>query len=370
MAPLFTQAKDVAWSYLKRFTAPIPGIKINENDLFVEMPGGRRVRLYGSDNYDRMRGIYLDGVILDEYGDMDPRAWQEVIRGRLSDRQGWALMIGTPKGLNHFGDLWAKAQLDPDWFTLRLRASETGLLPEAELADARKHMSEDQYLAEYECSFEASVVGAYFGREMKQAADEGRITRVPYEETALVHTWWDLGISDAMSIWFTQDVGREVRVIDYYEASGEGLPHFKRELEAKPYLYGTHHAPHDIMVRELGSGKSRMETAAGLGIRFEVVPDIGLQDGIEAARSFIKRCWFDQERTQLGVQALTSYHKVWDAKRKTFQNQPYHDWSSHGADAFRYLAVGHKVDVQRRAPIERRRMMVSTGDADGRWMGT
>jgi phage terminase large subunit len=369
IAPYFSQAKDIAWGYLKYYTAPIPGVTANESELRVDLPNGGRIRLYGADNYERLRGIYLDGAVLDEYGDMDPRAWQEVIRASLADRRGWAVFIGTPKGMNHFAETWERAQRDDAWFTLRLRASETGLIPQSELADARKEMSEDQYLAEFECSFEASVVGSYWGREMQAAAASGRICAVPYQPEALVETAWDLGVNDATSIWFTQNIGREVHVIDYYENSGEGLPHYAGVMQRRGYLYGRHVAPHDIRVRELGSGKSRLETAQALGIRFEVAPDIGLIDGIDATRAFISRCWFDRDNTETGRLALVSYHKTWDEKRKTFQSQPYHDWSSNGASAFRYLAIAHKVTAARRLQESAPRRPMYAGDAGTSWLG-
>jgi hypothetical protein len=366
VAPYFSQAKDIAWGYLKHYTAAIPGIQVNESELRVDMPGGRRIRLYGSDNYQRLSGIYLDGVVLDEYGDMDPRAWKEVIRARLSDRSGWALFIGTPKGVNHFADLWNAAQSDPEWFHLSLRASETGILPPGELLSARQSMSEEDYQAQYECSFSASVVGSYWGREMQAAESEGRISRVPYQPEIGVETWWDLGIDDAMALWFTQTVGREVHIIDHYENSGEGLPHYAGALQQKGYVYTSHNAPHDIAVRELGTGRSRLETAESLGIKFRVVPNIGVADGIDAARAFIARCWFDRARTEAGRSALVSYRKTWDEKRKVFSTHPYHDWASNSADAFRYLAVGHKITQlkQRQAP----RLVLAGGGQSG-WMG-
>lgn len=372
VAPFFSQAKDVAWSYLKHYTAPIPGVTVNESELRVDLPNGGRVRLYGADNFERLRGLYFDGLVLDEFGDMDPRAWQEVLRASLADRQGWAIFIGTPRGLNHFAEAWDRAQSDPEWFTLELKASDTGLLPAAELADARKEMSEETYLAEFECSFAASVIGSYFGREMKAAEDDGRITRVPHQPEIAVDTWWDLGIDDATAIWFTQSVGREIHCIDYYEQSGEGLPHYAKVLQDRGYVYGKHNAPHDIRVRELGSGRSRLEIAEGLGIRFGIVPDVGLADGIGAARSFIARCWFDRVKTERGRMALTSYRKVWDEKRRVFQSQPLHDWASNGADGFRYLAVGHKTAVRREAGAEPRRFM-EIGGSDSKpstaWLG-
>jgi len=340
IAPFYAQAKDVAWQYVKRFTAPIPGVVSNESELRVDLPNGGRIRLYGADNYERMRGIYLDGVVLDEYGDMDPRAWAEVIRPALSDRKGWADFIGTPKGRNHFCEMWERAQGDPEWFTQMLKASETNIVDAAELADARKTMTEDQFEQEYECSFQAAVQGAYFGREMTQAEKDKRICSVPWEPKIPVHTAWDLGIGDSTSIWFAQQVGKELRLIDYYESSGVGLDHYARELKAKPYVYGDHILPHDAEVKELGTGKSRKETLDSLGIRARIIPAQSVEDGINAARLLIPGAWFDATKCQRGVEALRQYRRDYDEKLKNFKSRPLHDWTSHAADAFRYLALG------------------------------
>jgi hypothetical protein len=371
VAPYFAQAKDVAWGYLKRYTANIPGARTHEGELRVDLPGDRRVRLYGADNYERLRGIYLDGVVLDEYGDMDPRAWSDVIRATLADRQGWAAFAGTPKGLNHFAELCERAQHDPDWTFLRLRASETRILPQSELDAARREMSQDRYDAEFECSFEASMVGAYFGREMRQADAEGRICRVPIEPGVAVDTWWDLGIRDAMAIWFTQTIGREVRCIDYLENSGEGLPWYAKALQERGYVYGTHNAPHDIAVKELGTGRSRLDVAADLGIRFVAVPRVADKaDSIEAARTFLAKVWFDRERTERGRLALVSYHKTWDERRKVFASAPEHDWASNGSDAFQQLAMGHRFATPKKPAVAApRRMMQAGGGAGTSWMG-
>ena len=696
VAPFFAQAKDIAWSYLKHYTAPIPGVQHNESELRIDIRD-KRIRLYGADNYERLRGIYLDGVVLDEYGDMDPRAWPEVIRPRLADRGGWAAFIGTAHGYNHFAELAEQAMASPDWFYTCLRASETGILPRAELEDARRAMSEEQYLAEFECfpagtmiattrgnlpierirvgdsvlthrgrwrpvtatmvrqhegelvaidaigltdplrctgnhpflvhdkttqerdwkdaldlsagdclvlprikggmtiisedqarliawficegsvtgnhvsfscnpnnqneldrvagilracgyepkiypanpgvicvldatladmlvawcgsraaakripfdiiagresevfeelmlgdgcsvepvqgshrwayttisrglaldvqllagtfnrragivtrepalmvspnngatyqgklsyavqipkgvkvnhsrhrecfptshgmayrirrvwtepfsglvynlsikedesyvangravhncSFQAAIVGSIWGRELSVAEQEGRICHVPHDPAAGVSTWWDLGIRNAMAIWFTQDIGREVRVIDHCEMIGGGLPEAAQELRRRPYRYVKHHAPHDAKVRELGTGKSRIETAASLGIEFELVPDIGLEDGIQAARLFFARCVFDREKTARGRDALASYHRAYDAKRKIYSATPVHDFSSDSADAWRYLAVGHKFA----APVRRERalpLIYAGGSGNSSWMG-
>lgn len=372
MAPLFAQAKDVAWTYLKEYTRVIPGIGVNESELRVDFPNGGRVRLYGADNYQRLSGIYLDDVCLDEFGDMDPRAWKEVVRARLSDRNGRAMFIGTPKGNNHFAELWTAAQSDPDWFTLKLRASETGILPQHELDSARRSMTEEDYQAQYEASFEASVVGTIFGRQMDQAAKEGRICGVPWQPEFPVSTWWDIGTGDPTAIWFTQDVGREVHVIDYYENNGVGvgIDHYIRHLQGYPYIWGTHNGPHDLEAHSFAAGgKSAFDVARSLGFHFEVVPRVSKSDGINAARNFMQRCWFDKAKTELGRQALVNYHYTWDERRKVFSAEPYHSWDSNASDAFRYLAVGHKTTRARNTAQPS--MRISTlGAGQQAWMGS
>lgn len=350
IAPYYSQAKDIAWNYLKHYSAPIPGTTAHESELRIDFPNGGRVRLYGAENYDRLRGLYLDGVVLDEPADIDPRAWSEVVRPALSDRQGWATFIGTPKGRNSFWEIYERAGTEANWFRMMLKASETGILPPTELDDARRSMSEDQYEQEYNCSFQAAIQGAYYGKDMSLAEAEGRIASVPYERSVPVHTAWDLGVSDATTIWFAQQVGKEIRIIDYYEASGEGLEHYAKVLSGKPYTYGNHYLPHDVKVKELGTGKSRLETLMSLGIRATVVADHRREDGINAARMILNRCWFDAEKTKHGVECLRQYRKEWDDKLKAFKRSPLHDWASHGADGFRYLAMGLKA-IQKRDAI-------------------
>jgi hypothetical protein len=344
VAPTYGQAKDVAWNYLRHYTAPIPMAAPHETELRVDLPNKSRVRLYGADNYDRMRGIYLDGVVLDEFGDMEPRAWEEVIRPALSDRKGWAVFIGTPRGRNHFADLWGRALADPDWFTLQLPASKTRILPNSELEDARKSMTPEQYSAEYECSFAAPVVGSYYGADVELAEKDRRITRVPYDKSALVHTAWDLGIGDSTAIWFAQTVGREIHIIDFIENKSVGLDWYIAQVRNRPYMYGEHIWPHDGGAMELGIGRTREETARKLGLNPRVLPRDDIADGINAARMMFNRCWFDADKCSQGIDALRNYRRDYDTKRKVFKDHPLHDWSSDAADAFRYLAVGLKPD--------------------------
>lgn len=352
--PTYAQAKKAIWDGRDRDGLPFMGHfpaeyveKKNESELKLTLRNGSIFQLVGTDNIDSIMSTNPIGCVFGEYSLQDPRAW-DYVRPILRENGGWAVFNFTPRGKNHgyqMHELARKLQAegDPRWFCQRLTVNDTSVLTPADIdAERREGMDEEMVQQEYYCSFEGAQQGSYFGRQMAAAENDKRICGVPYRDEALVDTWWDLGMDDAMSIWFTQDIGREVHVIDYYEDSGGGLPAAARALQAKPYLYGKHAAPHDIRVRELGSGKSRIETAESLGIKFQIAPDIGLQDGIDAARSFIGRCWFDMNKTERGRLALISYHKTWDEKRRMFSSTPYHDWSSNGADAFRYLAVGHK----------------------------
>jgi phage terminase large subunit len=237
VAPYLKQAKDVAWEYLKQFSQPLWSKPPNESELYVELLGGQRVRIYGADNADALRGGYLDDVTLDEYADMRPGVWSSIIRPMLSDRLGSATFIGTPKGRNEFCKLYEDAADDPDWFRFFLPASETDILPRSELDAARRNMTPEEYDQEYECSFEAAIKGAYFGKEMAQAARSGRIGVVDHEPQLPVFTAWDLGIGDSTAIWFWQAHAGEIRIIDFYEKSGEGIEHYAKVLQAKPYRY-------------------------------------------------------------------------------------------------------------------------------------
>jgi phage terminase large subunit len=356
VAPFYAQAKDVAWSYLKQYTAAIPGVEVNESELRIDLPtasGGRaRVRLYGADNYERMRGIYLDGIVLDEYADMDPRAWAEVIRATLADRKGWATFIGTPKGRNNFHDVWAGntetgwigAVNDPDkWFSMLLKASKTGIVDADELDDARRTMTPEQYNQEFECSFDAAIVGAYYGREIADLESRSLITAVPWERDVPVDTAWDLGLDDATAIWFFQAVGREIRVIDYYEINNQGLDQSTKYVLGKPYTYGDHYMPHDIAIRELISGKCRKDTVESLGLKnIRVGVKADPAERINAVRMILSRCVFDSRQCKRGLDVLKNYRREWDDKRKTFRERPLHDWSSHGADAFGEFAVNYQ----------------------------
>ena len=344
LAPLYRQAKTIAWDLLTHLTRPIPGTVVNQAELRVDLAGARRIQLFGADNPDALRGMYLDGAVFDEFAQMRPRVWHEVVRPALADREGWAVFIGTPMGHNHFHDLYTQAQADPDWHTALYTVDETQVLPEAELASARRAMAPEQYAQEFLCSFESALIGAYYASYLETAQAEARLTRVPWDPSVPVHTAWDLGVSDATAIWFVQPVGLRLHVIDYLEASDHGLEWYAKVLRDKPYTYGRHFFPHDIEARDFSSdGRTRLAMAEQLGLRpAVVVPRGDVADGIQAVRSLFPRFVFDTEKCYEGLEALKAYRRAWDETRKSWRDTPLHDWSSHGADALRTFAMGYQ----------------------------
>ena len=338
IAPFRSQAKSVAWDYLKHFSAT-SAASTNESELTVDMINGSKVRLFGADNADAMRGLGFDGMFLDEYGDFKPSVWGNILRPSLSDRQGWCCFGGTPKGKNQFWDIKQTAErLRDEWFLLELPASKSGLLPAGELNAAKAQLSKDQFDQEYECSFEAAILGAFYGTEMRDATEQGRICQVDYQPEVPVHTAWDLGYRDDTAIWFYQVIRGEIHVIDYFAVSGANISELAAVITGKPYKYGKHYLPHDAKAKTLAAqGKSIIEQMAEyLGINnLSIVPDLSVQDGIQAVRQMLPQTWFDAERCSEGIEALRQYQREYDEDKKAFKQSPRHDWTSHPADAFR-----------------------------------
>jgi len=338
IAPTYGQAKRVAWDYLVKYAEPLGGSS-NISELRVDF-WGRRIQLYGSDNPEALRGQYFDFVILDEIGDQNPKIWTDIIRPALADRKGRCLFIGTPKGHNHFKELRDRAEKEEGWGLLEFKASETGVVDEVELKAAKNEMGEDKYRQEFECSFDAAVEGSYYGQILNELEDKKHMQEIPREELSRTFTAWDLGMGDSTSIWVAQLVGSEVRLIDYYENHGVGLDHYVKWIRDNDYIKAEHILPHDVRVRELGSGKSRLEMLEEAGLEIKIAPRMGLDDGIQAVRRLLPRCWFNVPQVQIGLNCLRNYRRDYDEKRKIFYERPLHDWSSHGSDSFRYLALG------------------------------
>ncbi len=349
VAPFYRQAKMVAWDYIKRYSSVIPGININESELRIDYPNGSRIQLFGADNADALRGLFFDGIVADEYGDWKPSVWGYVIRPALADRGGWAVIIGTPKGRNQFWEIHQHAQVNDDWLALTIKASESGLLPETELNALRLELSEDAWRQEMECDFDAALPGAIWGKELYQLEQEGRVKQDLYDPALKTYAVMDLGFSDDTAIWWFQ-VGKEPRVIDCYASSGMPISHYNEVLRSKKYNYGEWlYLPHDARAKSLQTGRSIEQQFTALNWQPRIVPEMGLMDGIQAARLTLAECFFD-EKTREGIETLKQYQREYDEDKRCFRDRPRHDWTSHYADGFRYFSLIWREEMKPSAP--------------------
>ncbi len=346
LAPLYRQAKSIAWQYAKDYSRALPfDCQINESELRITYPNGAEIRLLGAAEPDSLRGIYLDAVVMDEMAQMGPRAWTEVVRPALSDRHGQALLIGTVFGrANLFYEYYRDADTKAHWYRQLLSVNDTDALDADELELVRQDMDEDEYAQEYLCDWDAAVKGSYYGKQMNQAEHDGRVTQVPHDPAMLTHTAWDLGMADStvVTYWQKHDSSGQVRCIDCDEFQNTGLTEIVAHMRTKPYNYGTHILPHDAKVRELGTGKSRVEVFRSLGVEVDIVPNTAVTDGIDATRQLLPRTWFDREKCFRLVEALKTYRSEWNDERQVYNKSPAHTWESHFADSVRYFALMEK----------------------------
>ena len=340
IGPTFAQTKDLIWGYLKHYTSVLmsEGCTYSESELSCTLPNGAMINLYGGASaYERMRGLYFDGAVADEYPLLNPSMFSTVIRPCLADYRGFFIASGTSNGDDHFHALKVKADKDDDWDVFIIPVTETDALHPDELLEMSKDMSPDEYAREMLCSFAAPVEGAYYGDIMNDLEAQGRICGVPWDPATTVWTEWDLGIDDEMEIIFKQEVGREIHVIDHVAESGHGLEWAANQINLRKgygWVFKGHILPHDVKARELGTGKSRFEILSGLVAEpIVVAPSLSVEDGIAALRSVLPMMWFDKEKTAKHRLSLRNYHRGKNGK-------PVHNWASHGADAARIGAVG------------------------------
>ena len=347
--PQYNQGRKIIWDgrtkegrpYLDFFPTPLIANK-NATEMKITLRNGSIWQVVGSDNYNAIVGPNPVGCVFSEFALQNPRAW-DFIRPILLENNGWAIFLYTPRGHNHGFELHQMAQRLQHWFSQLLTIEDTGVISREAIEQERTEGVPDEIIEqEYYCSFNAPLAGSYYGKLLSEAEATGRIGNVPYDPAVLVDTWWDLGVGDSTAIWFQQSVGAEIHFIDYYETSGEGFAHYAKVLQDKPYVYNYHWAPADIQARELSTGKTRLEAAKKLRIDFRLAGNVKVDDGINAARLILPKCWFDQEKCAYGIRALEEYHKEWDDKMREYKNHPFHDWSSHAADAFRYFAVTYQ----------------------------
>ena len=341
IAPTYKQAKSIAFDFLKFYTKNIPGTKYNESELRCDFINGARITLLSSENPDSIRGIYLDGCIIDEAAQINPALIDEVITPALSDRKGFMVMCGTPKGMNNiFYDYYQKAQGDDKWFLYKAKASETKIVDEEELENALSVMGKAKFDQEFECSFIGNIEGSIYGELVQDLDDKGSIGAVPYDPSLPVNTAWDIGYNDSTSIIFFQLLNHQINIIETYEDDNEALPHYIKFLQDKEYIYDTHYGPHDLDVTEFSNGKTRREVASALGVRFRIAPRILLEDGIHAVKMLLPRCKIDSDNCADLLIALRHYHRKFNDKERIFKSKPVHDFSSHMMDALRCLATG------------------------------
>ncbi len=345
--PTYSQAKKVIWDSItnqgKKFLDFIPDDLIsatNSQEMKITLTNGSLIQLVGSDNIDSLVGTNPFGIVFSEYALQDPRAYQ-FMSPILAANDGWAIFISTPRGKNNLWELYQLALASPEWFCDKLTLDDTKHIPLSVIERERAEgvMSEDLIQQEYYTSFTMGVEGAYYAKYLDTLRHKGQIGPVPWQTAFPVHTAWDLGVRDSTTIIFFQIIGKALHIIDCYSKSKEGLEHYVSHLRSKPYLYGKHIAPHDIRVREFGSGITRIEKARQLGIKFTMSSEVSIEDGIEAVRSTLSRCYFDQTSCAPLIKALENYRQEYDAKKRIYKNHPLHDYSSHFADAMRYLAV-------------------------------
>lgn len=344
MAPYYNQVRQIIWEGFsgdKRFLDYIPNeLVVNKTklDMRIDLINGSQIKLQGSDTIDRIVGTNPYGIVFTEFPLHKPEAW-EYLRPILAENGGWALFNGTPRGLNHFFELYSyanKREGEYPWYVQYLTRDDTGIPTlEAIEEDRRSGMPEELIQQEYYCSFMSGVVGAYYAGIIEGIRKSGHIRRVPYEPRLPVYTAWDLGIGDDTAIWFGQVFQREIRLIDYYQNNNEPLKHYIKYVLEKPYLYAEHFAPHDIEVREFTSGRTRREIASELGLDFSVTPRHMLEDGHELVREALPVCYFDATNTSEGLNCLMGYKKKYDAKTEAYSDKPERNWAKHGADAFR-----------------------------------
>ena len=345
--PTYAQGKKILWNSVTisgiRFLDYIPQQlvdSINSQEMKVILSNGSIIQIIGSDNPDRIVGTNPQGVVFSEYALQNPRIYA-LMSPILAANKGWAIFQSTPRGRNHFWDLYQLALNSPDWWTCKLGLNETKHIDPAEIDReiAEGLMSPDLVQQEYYVSFNAGVEGSFYCKYIDRMRLNNQIGALPWEAGFKVHTAWDIGVRDSTSIIFFQVIGQTVRLIDYYEKNKEGLEHYVSYVLSKPYTYGKHIAPHDIQVKEFGSGMSRIEKAKQLGIRFTVATKVSIMDGIESVRSALSKIWIDEGRCAKLIRALENYRQEYDSKRQVYKDNPLHDKYSHAADAMRYLCI-------------------------------
>lgn len=347
--PTYAQGKKALWEgrgkdgikYLDHFPKELLDSKPNDTEMKIKYKNGSLFQVIGVEDIDKVVGTNPLGTIWSEFSLQNPKAW-DYIRPILAENGGWAIFNFTPRGKNHAYKLYQMAQANPKWFVSKLTVNDTHVLTAQDIQDERDSgMTEDMVQQEFYCSFISAIQGAIYWQEVDLAEKNDQFKEVPHDPRLLVHTVWDLGKNDTNCIGFYQSNGLTVRKIDYLSGNRKGLPDWIREIKAKGYNYGKHFAPHDIQVSDysLTGNQSRWEVAKDLGIEFEIVPNLSIQEGIEAGRRFFKRLYVNKTKCADWLEAIPQYTREYDEENKIFKDKPLHDWTSHFADEHRYASL-------------------------------
>lgn len=358
--PTYRQGKMALWegrdktgrAFLEHIPNSIITLK-NNSELKIVLKNGSLIRVVGSDNIDSIMGTAPRGIVFSEYSLQRPVVW-DYLRPILLENKGWAIFNGTPRGKNHFWDLLINNEKSPAWYVDTQTIETTGFITREEVdAEKEQGMSEEIAQQEFYCSFHRGQEGTWYGKYLSEVESDGRITSVPYDPYQRVDTFWDLGVGDSTVIIFAQRIQQEIHVIDIYESNGFGLDHYAQVLDKRDYRYGVHYAPHDIKVRELGSGaRTRLDIARDLGIKFSIVPDLNVFEGIELTRSIFRKLWIDSTKCARLIKCLENYCKQYNEAYNVYSDMPVHNWASHAADAMRMLGITYARTIQSSKSLE------------------
>lgn len=346
--PTYSQGRKILWDTVdmdgSRFIDYLPKeliFSMNSQMMRIVLKNGSVIQVIGSDNPDRIVGTNPRGVVFSEYALQSPRIYALMSPILAANPDAWAIFISTPRGHNHFWKMYNMAKESPYWWTYKVGLNETRHVSQEMIRREAEedNMSEDLIQQEYYCSFDAGIEGSYYCRNLDRMRMNNQICEVPWESGFPVHTAWDIGMSDMTSIIMFQSIGQSVRIIDYYENNSRGLEHYVKHLKSLDYMYGVHIAPHDIKVREWGTGMSRIEQGRDLGIEFELAPNIAFIDGVDIVRRSLTKIWIDKVKCKKVIKAIENYRREWDAENKIYKGKHLHDEHSHVADALRYLCL-------------------------------
>lgn len=380
--PEYGQGRKAIWTAInahtgrRRIDEAFPEVlreNVNDNEMFIRMKNGSTWQVIGSDRYDATVGAGVAGVTYSEWALANPSAWA-YHRPMLEENNGWAAFITTPRGHNHAKAMFDHAMQSPDWFAELLDINQTGALTAKQqqeaLVEYQALYGEDvgraQFEQEYLCSFNAAILGAFYALEMAKVRSEGRIDRDLVVPVGIqVHRAWDLGVGDDTSIWWFASVGPQIYIVDHYAASGVGLEHYAEVIEQRKHKHGwrdgNDYVPHDAKIKEWGSGRTRVETMQQIGLHPMLVPHAAVSDGINAVRRTLPLCVFHARTEATGVAALEQYRREWDDEKKAFRANAVHDWTSHPADAFRYLALAWRPSTATQRPQQQVPRPISPG---------